>query len=409
MYPYISDLINDLLGTSIRLPAKTFGFFLAMAFVVAYFVIKRELARREKLGQFRLRTEKIRLQGPMSKFELFGQPVLWGIVGYKLGYMFVDYDRFYGATDQVLLSTEGFWLTGLLALGIAGFLKYRKNEQTKDLEEKFQEVKVGPSYFMGQIVTLAFIGGILGAKIFALVEDPPTTFIGFLKALVSFDGLAFLGGLICASALILWYVNRKGFNAWKILDAAVPALILAYAVGRIGCQMSGDGDWGMPNIAPQPDWLAWLPDWTWSFDYPGNVAYPNPGTSFGCDTGPEYCNHVVEIVNCTRDEYCTRLAKPAWPTPFYETMMGFGIFGILWAIRKRLKFTGQLLSIYLMFIGLERFLIEFIRVNERYDFLGMTLSQAQIIALFMILGGIGLFVWRTSKKQPKVIPAAAEN
>lgn len=395
MYPYISDLINDLLGTHLRLPIKTFGFFLAMAFVAAYVVLKRELKRREKLGHFKMRTEKVRLEGPMSLQEVIIPTLVWGLVGYKLGYMFVDYELFYAHTDEALLSMKGFWLTGVLAAGIMGFLKYREYNQKKDLKEKFQEILVGPSYYLGPVVTLAFIGGIVGSKVFAMMESSYGSLAEVWEAFIDFSGLSFLGGLIMAGGMILFYLHRKGFNLWTSLDGFVPSIILAYAVGRIGCQLSGDGDWGIPNLADKPEWMAFLPDWIWSFDYPHNVAYSRP--TIPCDLNDPLCNYAIPIQGC-EGLYCTKLARPVFPTPFYETLLGLGIFGILMFLRTRLKWIGQVTGVYLMLIGLERFMIESIRVNDHYRFLGLWLSQAQIIALFLMLGGVGILVFRTMRK-----------
>ena len=120
MYPRLSDLINDLLGTNILLPAKTFGFFLALSFVAAFLVLKRELARKERLGHFVLRKENELVEGPLPFTQVILHALVWGLVGYKLGYMFVDAAAFSKDTEGVLLSAKGFWLTGLLAAAGGG-------------------------------------------------------------------------------------------------------------------------------------------------------------------------------------------------------------------------------------------------------------------------------------------------
>lgn len=380
MYPFLSDLFNDLLGTDIQLPMKTFGFFLALAFIAAFIALRAELKRREGLGQFTLRQERIKKQGPMHIRDVFIFGLVWGLVGYKLGLMITEPEFFNADTGGALLSLKGFWLTGLLGVLIAGGYKLREYNKRKDLEEQFIEIKAGPSHYLGIIVTIAFVAGVGGAKIAAMLEPGSNFWNDPIGDLLSFNGLSFYGGLILAGVLIIMYVRRKGFHLLTAVDAFAPALILAYAVGRIGCQLSGDGDWGLPNPDPQPEWLSFLPEWVWSFDYPHNVAQdgvPIPG----CE-GP----------------YCTHLDPPVYPTPIYETIMGLGIFGLLWGIRKRLPYAGMLASIYLFFNGLERFLIEKIRVNGDYSIFGIDTTQAELIAMILMLGGIALMVYSVKAK-----------
>lgn len=402
MYPRLSDLINDLLGTNILLPAKTFGFFLALSFVAAFLVLKRELARKERLGHFVLRKENELVEGPLPITQVILHALVWGLVGYKLGYMFVDAAAFSKDTEGVLLSAKGFWLTGLLAAGLAGGLRYREYAKRKDIKPKYKEVAVGPSYYSGTVVTIAFVAGILGSKIFAMLEpgsnfwkvlsgDGVTGNFGkeLLGELISFNGLSFFGGLLTAGFIIIRYLYVRGFGVMRAVDAFAPCLILAYAVGRIGCQMSGDGDWGLPNELAQPGWLSWLPDWTWSYDYPHNVA-----------------NEGIPIPGCN-DDFCNVLPQKVWPTPFYETMMGLGIFGILMYLRTKFKYAGQMTSLYMILIGVERIAIESIRVNTTYDFAGLHVTQGQLISFFLIVGGaVGMYI-TTRRKNPLVVSAAS--
>jgi prolipoprotein diacylglyceryltransferase len=157
-----------------------------------------------------------------------------------------------------------------------------------------------------------------------------------------------------------------------------PALLLAYGIGRIGCQMSGDGCWGMVNLNPKPEWLGFLPGWMWAFDYPNNVI-----------------NAGILIPGC-EGSHCHVLGQPVYPTPFYETVMALLLFAVLWMIRKRVRIHGYLFSIYLILNGMERVTIEQLRVNIQYDFLGMKITQAEIIAVGLIAAGFaGLFFFHT--------------
>ena len=181
---------------------------------------------------------------------------------------------------------------------------------------------------------------------------------------------------------MVYYARKKGLNTLHVIDACAPALMLAYGIGRIGCQLSGDGDWGLPNDAPMPQAISFLPEWMWAFDYPGNVL--------GIDLKEDFTR--MGLVSVT---------GKAWPTPFYETIMAFIIFGILWLSRKKITIPGVMFSTYLIFNGVERFFIEKIRINERYDVFGMKATQAEIIAiLFVLVGVVGIYFF-TKKHQKK--------
>ena len=137
--------------------------------------------------------------------------------------------------------------------------------------------------------------------------------------------------------------------------------------------MSGDGDWGIDNLAPKPEWMSMLPDWMWSYTFPHNVIHAG-----------------IPIENCSGtfwEPYCRELANPVWPTAFYETIMALLIFSLLWSIRKRIRIPGMLFCIYLGLNGIERFSIEKIRINTEYNILG-GITQAEIISFCLILTSI---------------------
>src|ERR1039457_5208855 len=149
-----------------------------------------------------------------------------------------------------------------------------------------------------------------------------------LGTIFSFSGLSFYGGLIVAGFAIAYYAHRNKIRIPFMADAVAPALILAYAIGRIGCQLAGDGCWGILNTAPKPSWLGFLPGWMWAFQFSANVI--NEGSL---------------IPGCTAD-HCFILQNPVYPTSFYETILCMGIFIILWSIRKKLRIPGYLFCIY---------------------------------------------------------------
>jgi len=193
--------------------------------------------------------------------------------------------------------------------------------------------------------------------------------------------LTIYGGLLLAFVAVYFYVKRLGIKPIHMMDAVAPALIMGYVVGRMGCQMSGDGDWGITNLATAPSWFI-FPDWMWSFDYPHNVVN-DPSISIPI----ENCGGVI-TANGSEPIYCTKLENPVYPTPIYEILAGLVIFAILWLLRKRFKIAGILFFVYVLLNGVERFFIEQIRVNPKYDLLGLDWSMSQWIAFGLFLVGL---------------------
>ncbi|MGB3801940.1 MAG: prolipoprotein diacylglyceryl transferase family protein [Lewinella sp.] len=382
MYPDLSYLLHDLIGTardngfSI---VKTFGLFLLLAFIVAAKLLKLELQRRERIGQ--LRGEKaLRVPGEtVTTADYITNTILGFVLGYKIPYVIANFEAMQRDPSGTLLSTEGYFLGGLVGAALYFAYYYRIGSKQGELPEP-RPVTVYPSDRVGPITMMAAIGGLLGAKLFAVIEYWDRFLQNPIQELFSGGGLAIYGGLIGGGVAVYLYLRRHKIAAFPVMDAVAPALIVAYGVGRIGCQLSGDGDWG-DAIAAIPDgWF--LPDWLYGFDYPNNVL-----------------SRGVPIEGCT-DLYCNVLPELHYPTPVYETLMAFAIGGILWAIRKPLTvYPAMLFCIYLFLNGVERFFIEYVRLNDQYDFLGMSLTQAQIIALGFMLAGIvgGFFVYRRGR------------
>ena len=232
---------------------------------------------------------------------------------------------------------------------------------------------------------IAAIAGIIGAKLFHNLENIGDFIADPIGQLLAFSGLTFYGGLVGGAAGVIWYGKKYGIKPLTLADATAPGLMLAYGIGRIGCQVSGDGDWGVPNIAVKPDWLSFLPDWMWSYNFPHNVI--NAGIPMQ-DCGEKFWY-----------PYCYELAQPVFPTAFYETILATIIFTILWTIRKRINIAGVLFCTYLTLNGIERFFIEKIRVNTKYDILD-GITQAEIISFCLILIGVlGCFYLFRNAKQ----------
>lgn len=344
-----------------------------MAFIAAWSVLRMELVRKSKEGLLPVKKVKIQTGGPIEIQEVAYAAILWGVLGFKLGPIFTNNSLYCVRPQDALLSLEGDWMVGALAALVGALLKYREYQHLKKSKPETQTIDSGAEETLGTVTMIAAIGGILGAKIFHNLENLSTFMQDPIGSLLSFDGLTFYGGLIVASIGIIWHLRKLNIPLLPYLDAAAPSLLLAYGIGRIGCQLSGDGDWGIVNTATKPGWLSWAPDWAWSYTYPNNVIREG-----------------VPIPGCVGD-FCYQLPEAVFPTPLYEIVMGITLAGVLWMLRKKIATPGRLFALYLVFNGIERFSIEKIRVNTYTNFLGMNITQAEVISTIFILAGLFMF------------------
>lgn len=375
MYPKLSDFINDILGTNITLPIQSYGFMVAMAFVLAAYLLYLELNRKKKQGIIPVFKEKVTVGLPATPWEIFVSALLGFLIGWKGVAAIFDYHEFAENTQDFLLSWTGNVWGGLVVGAAAGIYTWYSKKKKVLEKPKTTEEEVSMLQISGNILILAVVFGLIGAKVFDVIEHLDDFFRDPLGTFFSFSGLTFYGGLIGGSTAALIYARRKKIPILDLIDAAAPAIMIAYAVGRLGCHISGDGCWGIPNLNPKPDWLAWLPDWAWANYYPHNVI-----------------NEGVPMANC-HGNHCFVLDQPVFPTSLYEFAMCAVFFVALWCIRKKVTISGLLFGIYLVLNGVERYLIEGIRVNIQYNVGSGYLTQARIIALLLIAAGIGLSVW----------------
>ncbi len=383
MFPTLGDLVKSLTGIDLSFLYifQMFGLMMAVAFLSAAYVLFKELKRKETEGLLQPVFRNIIIGQPASVSELMINALIGFVVGFKVIGIFFNLSVFTANPQAFVFSMQGSWL-GAIAIGsFFSYSKYYEKKKQQLPEPKNELVKLYPSQLVSEIVIYAAIFGLIGAKLFDNLENPSFFFENPIEAMISFSGLTWYGGLILAAGAIIYYCIKNKIPVIHMADAMGPTLILGYAVGRIGCQLSGDGDWGINNTAPKPSALSFLPDWMWSYKFPHNVI-----------------NEGVPIENCL-GKHCYELPFPVYPTPFYEVIMCLFIFGVLWYLRKRITTAGLLFSIYLILNGIERFSIEQIRVNSQYHIFGFAPTQAEIIAVVMVLVGIAGIFWSIKKNQ----------
>ena len=389
MYPNLYYAFRDLFGVEIEglRVVNTFGFFVAIAFIISALVLANELKRKSKQGLLQPTEMQIMVGEPATFGELALNFLLGFLLGYKILAMFLLKRSATEDPQAFIFSTLGSWPAGIfLGLLFAGLKWWDKNKFKLEKPEK-RTVRIWPHDRVGEITILALIFGLLGAKLFDIFEN----WSGFLQDpksyLFSPSGLTMYGGLICAALAIWIYARKYKIGFWHLNDSAAPALMIGYSIGRIGCQVAGDGDWGIrSDLAQKP---GFLPDWFWSYRFPHNVN----------EAG-------IPIPGCTDLKYCNQLEFGVYPTPLYEVIACFILFLILWSLRKRLKTPGTIFALYLIFNGLERFLIEKIRVNNKMSFLGFNPTQAEVISSLLLLSGIILWIFLTQKAKKAKIKGA---
>lgn len=292
-YPYLSDVLNALLGTQWHLPIAMFGTFVAIALIVGTWLATKEFVRLEQLG----------------------------------------------VLPKTIATTAG---------------------------------RIPPNQLVSDLVLICALFGIVGARVFHILDYPADFLNDPASMIFTRSGFSIYGGLTFGVIAGVFYLRRYSIPIAPVLDAVAPSMILGYGIGRIGCQVSGDGDWGiMANMALKP---GWLPDWLWAQSYENNIAgviIPEPGV---------------------------------YPTSIYEAVAALLIFAFLWSVRKLHYRSGHLFSMYLLLTGFQRLLVEKIRINKELYFFDFGFTQAELISAILILGGL---IWIIKTSQTKIIPKVA--
>jgi phosphatidylglycerol:prolipoprotein diacylglycerol transferase len=197
------------------------------------------------------------------------------------------------------------------------------------------------------IIGITGLSGLAGSRLYHLLESPAEFFADPWPQLFSTMGFAFVGAMIGGFLALVLLAKRFRMSMLLMLDAASPAAAMGYGIGRIGCLISGDGDYGIPTSLP------------WGMSFPNGIV---PTT------------------------------ERVHPTPIYEFLVAILIFWILWHLGARgLKShapNGMIFAAYLVLTGIARFLVEIIRINPR-SFYGLT--NAQAASVISMLAGLALF------------------
>jgi phosphatidylglycerol:prolipoprotein diacylglycerol transferase len=269
-----------------------------------------------------------------------------------------------GTTLVLPVYTYGFML--VLSFCVVFFIAYNELKR----KEGIGIIPANSSNLLLNIILITFLSSLAGLKFFHILDHWNMFTNNPVRTLYSFNGLSFYGGLGFGCAAVVLYTSHKKIPPSHTLDIAAPAILIGYAIGRLGCHLSGDGCWGIVNLNPQPGWLGFLPEWAWGFQYPHNVL-----------------NAGILIQGC-EGTHCHILPRPVFPTPLYESFLALISYIILWSVRKKITTPGWLFSIFLIYYSTSRFFIEFIRVNPKYSFLGLDLSQSQYISVICFVLGI---------------------
>ena len=207
----------------------------------------------------------------------------------------------------------------------------------------------------GTIIIAAIIGGIVGSKIYFLIENPSLVKENFFGTVFSGAGLVWYGGLLGGLLSVTWWIRKKGLPFLLVADLLAPLLLMGQGMGRIGCFLAGDGCYGPPSDVP------------WAMSFP---------------------NGVIPTM------------QKVHPTPLYDAFLLISLFLIMWSLRKKEFRPGTLFGLFGMFMGTERFFTEFFRTNP-IDIFGL-LTQAQFFSIILFFFGLGLILYVNKfKKYPE--------
>lgn len=373
MYPNLYYLLREIFGLQVPFlkAIGSAGFFMTLSFIPGGWLWYHELKYKEKKGELNYITKTIIIGRGIHFGRICLHFILGFLAGFKFSGLLVNQSQVHNYNNY-LFSRQGSYVGGFLCAIIWAGYTFYENYKSKTPHPQKEVIRIYPHEYVSKGLLVAALSGIIGSKVFGALE----TWHDFIKHplanLFSSEGFAFLGGFIVATFAMWIYHYRFSTQRMQMADALAPSIMLSYGLGRIGCQVAGDGDWGINHPAPNP--YAWLPNWLWSYDYPHNVLRKG-----------------IYIQGCSWDDYCYKLGVPVYPTPLYELFLCLVIVLILLFALRHEKVAGRVSAYCLMLMSIERFFIENIRVDIRYHFLGMQPTQAQILSVLCFCCGIALY------------------
>lgn len=240
------------------------------------------------------------------------------------------------------------------------------------MTKEYRRRKLDPN-LAGTITLIALVAGVVGSKLLYLLEHWSQFVADPSGMAFSPGGLSFFGGFFLATLSIWMYARSRKISFLTIADATSLGLMLGYGIARLGCHFSGDGDYGFPTDLP------------WGTDYSKGTFPPSESFRSFPEITSQFPNGIVPA-----DTLCH-------PTPVYELLICLLFFGLMWKYRETITTNGRMFMLYLMLAGIERFSIEFLRINPRV-FMG--LSEYQLAAAgIAIVGMVGWFY--LGKKKPE--------
>lgn len=242
------------------------------------------------------------------------------------------------------------------------FNRHRAQFMERGYLENGDDKSHGDEAFL--VIGVVGVAGLVGARLYSVLESP-RELIANPAVLISRYGFTWSGSIITTLIALVFLARHFKIPVLEFMDLCAPPAALGYAIGRIGCLLSGDGDYGVPTNLP------------WGMSFPNGIV-PTTETCVQWGAAPDCRVH---------------------PTPIYEFLAGVIIAAFLWRMATKAASGagshGEIFSGYLIWTGIARFLVEFIRINPRVLY---GLTNAQVVSLLSMVLGFAI-LWRI-KREP---------
>jgi phosphatidylglycerol---prolipoprotein diacylglyceryl transferase len=371
MYPDFSYILHDLMDTPLDNSFaifRTYGLIIVFDIILCMYLLKAKFIEKEKLETIPLVVERQIL----IYFLIFFNILMCLVLGFNFNSI-ISRINLSEKVIGVFYHNSAKIPVVVLAIGlIVSYFQY-KFFMLKYMRKKTFVL----SSQIYNLVAFIMLGSILGSIFLGFFEDGnlPNHSINYIEV---FQKTNYYGGLIGGLIFGVIYFKFYKLPVFILFDSVAPILMLGYSIGRLACHFSGDGDWGIVNNSTKP---TWIPHFLWGCNYPNNVL--NEGV-------------VIENMSC---KYFHVLNNQVFPTSLYEFILALIGFFILFVNSSKTRTPYFITCLFLLILSIERFLIEFIRVNPKISILGFRLTQAQIISSMMLLISVIFFLQLFLKKK----------